>query len=437
MSSSTCAVIGFGYIGSIIGAVLADKGLNVIAIESNETIIAMTRQGNSYYNEPHLRELISRNVGNGKLIVDNDLSVIRKVDTILIAVGTPLNEEGDADLSPLIQVCHAILPFLNAGQLVIIKSTVPPKTTSDVLYPILKNSGVHLAYCPERIAEGNGVEEFQSIPIVVGGIDERSTKQAVQFWSTALGAPIIRVKNSTTAEVVKLASNWWIDSNIAIANELAVFCDALNVDVVGVLESANSLKKGSSYVNIMLPSIGVGGYCLTKDPWFVWQFAKKMGIVLQTPRVGREINENVPLYSAKKVANTLNMTGPASQKKICVLGLSFKNNTGDCRFTPTQHVLQYWREQGFEIAVYDPLVSDAEGAQLTGGRFSRDLKSCITNANCIAYLTAHDEFKKLSMDFLVPLVKSDCLIFDGRRYFTLDEIEEIRAYGFQYMGVGR
>lgn len=437
MPHSTCAVIGFGYIGSIIGAVLADKGLNVSGVESNETIVNMVRQGKSYYNEPYLQQLINENIQNGRLVIGSDLSVIKGVETILIAVGTPLNNEGNADLTPLIQVCHAILPFLNKDKLVIIKSTVPPKTTLEVLYPILQSSGAHLAYCPERIAEGNGICEFRTIPIIIGGIDEASTNHAVQFWSKSLRVPIIRVKDSTTAEVVKLASNWWIDTNIAIANELAIFCDALNIDVIGVLESANSLRKGSSYVNIMLPSVGVGGYCLTKDPWFVWQFAQKMGIELQTPRIGREINEQAPIYSARKVTDKLNTMGPSSKKKICVLGLAFKNNTGDCRFTPTQYVIQHWREQGFEIAVYDPLVSDLDGQEIAGKQFSRDLKSCVTDADCIAYLTAHDEFKKLSMDFFVSLAKPNCLIFDGRRYFTLDEITEIKGYGFQYVGIGR
>ena len=162
-------------------------------------------------------------------------------------------------------------PFVKDDQLIIVKSTVPPCTTEeDVAIPLRQFAEVDVAFCPERLAEGNAINECKNIPVVIEGLMKEVLKRACEFWSQALSIKCIKVQNSRAAELVKLADNAWIDLNISLAFELAKISDIINVDVLSVIDAANSLPKGDYNVNILRPSIGVGGYCLTKDPFFKW-----------------------------------------------------------------------------------------------------------------------------------------------------------------------
>ena len=159
------------------------------------------------------------------------------------------------------------------------------------------------------MAEGNAIQELNELPIIVGGINDISTEKCSNFWTEALNSKVIKVSSSETAELVKLANNQWIDLNIALANELATLCDSLpyNIDVLEVIKGANSLKKGQHFVNFLTPSIGVGGYCLTKDPWFVSTLGDKNQRPLQLPRAGRTVNDSMPSYCSSKIINAVKL----------------------------------------------------------------------------------------------------------------------------------
>jgi UDP-N-acetyl-D-mannosaminuronic acid dehydrogenase len=185
-------------------------------------------------------------------------------------MGTPVHDDGSLADEQLRAACLSLSQHIRKGQLVVPKSTVPPGTTRDVVRPLLQRGGLTagvdfaLAFAPERLAEGIALADLRTFPIVVGGLDERSTRAAAEFWRRALGVRLIQQDSLESAEIVKLADNWWIDLNIALANELAKFCALFEVDVLDVIEAANSIPKGNGNVNILLPSVGVGGSCLTR-----------------------------------------------------------------------------------------------------------------------------------------------------------------------------
>ena len=270
------AVVGFGYVGSCIGITLAERGMRVSGIDSDRELIEEMRAGYCRFNEPGLAQALERVRGLGTLRLSTGYEDVSTADVVIIAVGTPVDANRSIVTGHLEAACAALAPQMRADQLVILKSTVAPGTTQGLVRPLLEKSGLvqgrdfGLAFCPERLAEGNALAQFRTIPIVVGGCDSDSTAAACEFWASALGTEVLPFAGPEVAELVKLTDNWWIDANVALANELARLCGALNVDVLDVIAGANSLPKGSSHVNVLLPSVGVGGSCLTKDPWILW-----------------------------------------------------------------------------------------------------------------------------------------------------------------------
>jgi dTDP-alpha-D-glucose dehydrogenase len=435
--SQTVGVVGFGYIGAVIGAVLADHGHRVFGLDPNPRVLERVAQGLSPVPEPGLGELIARHIRSGLLSIGDDAAVVAQCDVVLLAVGTPLTAAGDADTAQLISAAKSVAPHLHHGQTVMVKSTVPPGTTANVLAPLLRQSAtVHVAFSPERLAEGRAVQEFQTIPIVVGGVDMASTTAGADFWRNALNVEVIEIDGSLGAELVKLADNLWIDLNIALANELAQLADRLGgVDVLEVIRAANTLPKLDHHVNILLPSIGVGGYCLTKDPWFVHALGRRFGLDLRTPQVSREVNDGMPAYTADLIDRTLRDS--ASGKRVAVLGVAFKTDTGDYRFTPTVPVIERLMALGYEVVVHDPFVIDDDGELGLPLPLNPDLEATVTGADCVAYFTGHRPFHEIDIAWLAERMNPPGLIFDGRMYFSREQIAVIEANGLRFKGVGR
>lgn len=435
------AVAGFGYIGTCIGAVLADKGYRVIGIDTRKEVIEEINSGTTSINEPGLKELVKSAVLKKRLSATMSYSVVQDADVIIITVGTPLGENYDPDMTQIIAVSRGVNRYLRKGQLVILKSTVPPKTTEDIVKPILEQSQTKeflLAFCPERLAEGKAIKEFQSIPVVVGGVDEESTKTASVFWQEVLGIETIEVSDATTAEMTKLADNLWIDLNIAIANEIAMLCDKLGIDALEVIDAANTLPKVKHNVNILIPSMGVGGYCLTKDPWFVYHMGKKFGLELKTPVTSRTVNDQMPHYTFGLIENELKkQRKKLEESKVAVLGIAFKSNTGDCRFTPTTHTIRHLEESGCELAVCDPWVNEREARKVTSEPLIPTIEEAIEDADVVAFLTGHKEFKEFPLQKIARLAKPHAIVIDGRIFYSKDQIRRIKSLGMVYKGVGR
>lgn len=433
--------MGAGYIGAVLSAVLADSGASVRAVDVDEDVVRAYDAGESPVREPGLGQLIGEMVRAGRLAATTDPSVVADADVVLITVGTPLKDDGTADMAHIQAAVASIAPHVRDGQLVIVKSTVPPFTTErHVAGPLRERADVLVGFCPERLAEGNAIHECRHIPVVVGGVDGRSADAAERFWRETLGVETIRVGSAREAELVKLADNMWIDLNIALATELARLADRIDVDVLPVIAAANSLPKGQHHVNILLPSVGVGGYCLTKDPWFLDAFARAHGGSFRTAVVSRTVNDESPAYAADRLHTALRERFPElapDEQRVAVLGLSFKNDTGDCRFTPTKPAVDALLDRGYEVVAYDPWVSEADWSMFTGVERVGSAEDALRGAHAAAFLAGHREFHELSATALGELLRPGAVVFDGRMFFPRETIDAFRRAGLGFRGVGR
>lgn len=437
------AVVGFGYVGACVGAVLAGKKYDVVGIDTRPEVVDAINRGETVINEPGLGDLVRQSVADGHLRASKDISETAEADVVLITVGTPM--VGDApDTTQVEAACRELAQHIEPGQLVILKSTVPPFTTEERVRPILEESGMtagedfFLAFCPERLAEGRALQELQVLPVVVGGVGDESTQRAARFWENALELETIRVANARTAEMSKLADNLWIDLSIAIGNELALLSGRLDIDVLEVIAAANSLPKGKHHVNILMPSVGVGGSCLTKDPWFVDHMARERGLSLALPAAGRKVNETMPANSVAMIIEELEAAGKDIQDStIAVLGLAFKDNTGDVRLTPTKPIVELLEGSGCELRVIDPLVTEVDIGSITSVAPSKSIEDAIQGADCVAFLTGHDDFRRLTVEDIVGAMAPGGVVFDGRMYFSRSQIDAFQDAGLRYRGIGR
>lgn len=441
---TTASVIGLGYVGSCLAAVLADKGLRVTGIDVDELLVNDITEGRSPVPEPGLADLLNRGAAAGRLAVGTDPARTADSDVVIVTVGSPILGRGELVDTQLRGACEELGRHLRAGQLVIVKSTLPPGTMRRLVLPLLEKGGLRcgedfdLAFCPERLSQGAALAELETLPVVVSGITPATVRRAERFWRNALGVETIACSSLETAEVVKLASNWWIDHNIAMANELGKFCSAVGVDVLEVIGATNSAPKGGGKVNVLLPGVGVGGSCLTKDPWMVWRTGREHGLDLGSVTTAREINDGMPGYTARMILDGVAAAGKRpAQARVAVIGLAFKNDTGDVRSTPTAPVVAALREAGAEVALYDPLVDPAEAEKVFGAAPAPTAEAAAAGADCLAILAWHREFADLSFSDLRTRANPECLIVDGRAHFPRRTIESLTGMGFAYRGIGR
>jgi dTDP-alpha-D-glucose dehydrogenase len=439
---SGIAVVGFGYIGTVIGAVLADRGWPVTGIDVRQTVVDEINLGKTTVPEPGLNQLVANNVRVGRLRATTDFGALADNDFVIVTVGTPLGPDFEPIVDDIKAAARAVGEHLRAGHLVILKSTVPPDTTEKIVLPILeKTSGLRagidfgLAFCPERLAEGQAIHELTSIPVVVGAVEERSARACSTLWRHALGVDSIIVDDPRTAEMVKLADNLWVDLNVALANELAKVCDRLSMDALQVIEAANTMPKGGRDANILRPSMGVGGYCLTKDPWFVNHLGESLGLELAIPRTSRTVNDTMPVYTYGLLTQLLADQGKAIEtSRIAVLGIAFKNNTGDCRLTPTRYVVELLEESGCALSIHDPWVGAEEALGVTTIPLTADIETAVEGADALVVLAGHRQFHQIPLARLADLTADRCVFLDGRNSF---DPAAVLAAGFVYKGIGR
>lgn len=436
------AVIGLGYVGACIAAALAERGLDVAGIDVDPHLVEELLRGHCRFEEPNLADLLRAGVETGRLHIGTDYAAVTEADVVLVTVGTPVQLDGSLADKQLRSACVELSRHLRPETLVVVKSTVPPGTTRNFVLPLLARGGLvggtdfGLAFTPERLAEGTALRELRTFPIVTGGLDSDSARDAEMFWRRALGVDVVRVESLEAAEVVKLADNWWIDLNIALANELAKFSALYNVDVLEVIQAANGIPKGAGTVNILLPSVGVGGSCLTKDPWMVWHSAQQQGLEILTAPAGRRVNTGMPAYTAQLIVDELAAFGRAARgARVAVLGLAFKNDTGDLRATPVLPTVEALWDAGCEVRLHDPLVDPDEAEKLFGVPPVADLSAAVRDVDCVAVLAHHRPFREI--DFAALPVNQPCLVLDGRAYYSRERIAELRAAGLHYRGIGR
>jgi UDP-N-acetyl-D-mannosaminuronic acid dehydrogenase len=430
-------IVGLGYVGTSLAAVLAEGGYAVRGVDVDATVVDRVAGGQCPIEEDGITERFERYAREGRITASTDASTVADCPTVLVTVGTPL-AAADPDLSAVEAATADVAPHVDRGELVVYRSTLPAMATETTVAPLFaEGSGLepgadfHLAFCPERMAEGSAYEDLTTTPVVVGGLSAGSRDAAESFWSS-LGLETVPVSDPTAAELAKLADNWWIDLNIALANELAILSEKLGTDAMEVISAANTLPKGQHNVNILYPGAGVGGSCLHKDPLFVASLGEEHGLDLETPRVSRRVNDRMPGHVVDLTREALG--GDLAGATVAVLGVAFKAGTDDTRNTPAVPVVEGLREGGADVRATDSYVPAVEVEELLGLRPTR-LPEALDGADAVVIVTDHGAYRALTPETLRERVGHDSFaVVDGRHVFAPDAFD---GTGVTYRGVGR
>ena len=443
-------VIGMGYVGIPTAALLASvDGFNVVGLQRRSKRsgwkIDHINSGLSPIegDEPGLGELIKDVVTRGKLRVTDSTEVLGNADVIVITVQTPVDENNVPRYESLREVATTIGGKLRKGCMVCLESTVAPGTTQNVVRPILEEAsgltaGVdfNLVFSYERVMVSRLLYNLRNMPKIVGGLTPECTSRAVEFYGNIVQAEIYPT-DCMTAEVSKVTENTYRDVNIAFANEVALMCESLGVNVHEVREYVNSLPDDpldpakNPRRNMHIPGAGVGGHCLPKDPWLLKYGVDTYGRNRVEPRIivdSRRVNDGMPVHMKNLIVDALGEKGiQLEDAKITILGYAFLGDSDDVRNTPAKPLYGLLIGGCRELVVHDPYVSGDMGIEITG-----DLESAVSESDCIALVTNHQEYYQVDLEWLKTMMRTPVII-DGRYVF---KPEECTSKGFTYRGVG-
>lgn len=397
----TIGVLGLGYIGLPTASVLASNGFSVLGVDVDARVVDTVNGGDIHIEEPGLRTVVQAAIQSGNLRASAEPE---PCDAHIIAVPTPLGSGREPDLSFVRRATEQVGLVLRKGDLVILESTSPPGTTRDLVAPLLeKATGLvagrdfAVAYCPERVMPGRILRELIENDRVVGGLSPACASRARDLYAAFVGGQIF-LTDATTAEMVKVLENTYRDVNIALANEAALLCEQLGIDYADVGRLANRHPR----VNLHVPGPGVGGHCISVDPWFlVHGFPETARLI----RAARERNNAMPRHVAAQVLSWL---GGVERPCVALLGAAFKGNVDDIRESPALEVAQLLREAGVGVRQHDPLVRHQK-------ELSIGIDDCLQGADAVVLLTDHAVFRDLEPSHAAALVRNKVL-YDTRAF---------------------
>ncbi len=400
MNFSKISIVGLGYIGLPTATVIASRKQQVVGIDISQKIVNHINNGEIHIVEPGLDTLVKSVVEDGYL---RATTVPEAAEVFVITVPTPLKSDMSPDLSYIESACQTIAPVIKKGDLIILESTSPVGTTEqvsawldklreDLTFP--HNSGessdVRVAYSPERILPGHAINELVSNDRIIGGITPKCSELCEKFYEIFVEGDI-RITNSRVAEMSKLSENAFRDANIAFVNELSIICDKFGIDVAELVKLANSHPR----VNILNPGPGVGGHCISVDPWFIVSQSPNEARLIRT---AREVNDDKPKFvvnTIKKKADDMNT------KDIVCLGIAFKADIDDLRESPSIEIVKKLSELGYNVQVVEPNITELP-KKLNGGISLISLQKMLENSDkkVITSLVAHKEFKESAEQLL-------------------------------------
>jgi UDP-N-acetyl-D-mannosaminuronic acid dehydrogenase len=448
-------VVGMGYVGIPSAVLFAASGAfsEVVGLQrdspSSGYKIGMLNRGENPLKgvEPDLGELLAEVVARGMFRCSPDFSLVSRMDAVTLAIQTPFRNPADLvpDFAPLHDGLASVGRHLSPGTLVVVESTVTPGTTDGAARRILEEaSGLvagrdfALAHAPERVMPGRLVRNIREHDRVVGGIDTASTERAGDLYRTVLTKGRILPMTAAAAEVEKTAENALRDLQIAAANQLALYCEAMGVNFYDVRAGIASLREEGVTRAILYPGAGVGGHCLPKDSYHLERGVREAGRGLDFPEkagslflLAREINDFMPRHMHRLTLDGLEWAGrPLAGSRVAILGWAFLQDSDDTRNTPSEPYRDLLLAGGAEVAVHDPFVDRYPGVPV-----SRDLREVIPGADAIAILTAHGQYRALvPAELRAWSGKDRPVIIDGRNVVDADAC--ISA-GFVYKGIGR
>jgi nucleotide sugar dehydrogenase len=423
------AVYGLGHVGAPIASVWLRFGSHVIGVDKSPAVLENARNGRTHIPEPGVNEAFSKGLKSKRFLVYDDPvkasqdSQIKMICVPVLTVGSSLS----ADLGAVKAVAASIGKGLKKGDTVVLNPSVPPGTTEDVVVPILESeSGLKaerdffMVYNPERIYEGRAIEDIEErYPAIVSGAGPASVDAGSRLFSLVFKKGVMTMHNIRTAETEKLLEGVYRDVNIALANEMAKFCEKFGVDFWEAREGANS----QPFCHIHKPGVGVGGACIPVYPQFILHAAGVAKVDCNITQLSRNVNDSMPAYCVHEAMKLLN--GTARQPAVAVLGLAFRGGVTDTRLSPTYSVVGELKKLGASVRVHDPLVKSdpslPQDVMLTG-----DLKEALKGADLVILATDHPQYSKLSQRDL-----GDLPVYDGRG--ALDRTK----FGGRFASIGR
>lgn len=405
-SFKTVSLIGLGYIGLPTAAMFAGRKTKVIGVDVNKHAVDTINEGRIHIVEPGLDMIVRSAVSEGFL---RATTTPESADAFLIAVPTPFMNDHEPDVSYVKAAAESIAPVLRKGNLVVLESTSPVGTTEhlvqwlakarpDLRFPVDGSTAsseidVNVAYCPERVLPGQVVRELVENDRIIGGLTARCSERAIELYRIFVQGELL-VTNARTAEMCKLTENTFRDVNIALANELSIICDKLDINVWELIRLANRHPR----VNILRPGAGVGGHCIAVDPWFIVDRTPAQARLIRT---AREVNDSKPNWVIGQVAQSLkNLVAKRpgtkeEQLSIAVLGLAFKPNIDDLRESPALHIAEHLvRSTRAQLRFVEPNVKSLPRTLEAGQLVSLD--AGLDGADIVLVLVGHREFADLA-----------------------------------------
>ena len=416
-------VLGLGYIGLPTASTFATHGLQVVGMDVNPQVVNSLQNGQVHIHEPGLRTLVQAALRSGNLTIRKECE---PADAFIIAVPTPFRENKLADLSYVVSATESIVPCLQRGNLVVLESTSPPRTTVDVIAPILEKSGLKagqdffLAYTPERVLPGQILRELIENARVIGGVDPASAEAGRELYSLFVRGEII-LTDATTAEMVKLMENTYRDVNIAVANEFSRLAMRFGVDVWRAIEIANLHPR----VKILNPGPGVGGHCISVDPWFLVEAAPDLTALIRT---ARQVNDGQPHVVVDLVRKALG--GSLEGKRIAALGLAYKHDVDDLRESPAIEVARLLKENGAIVVAYEPFKPEAEVDDV---KLCPSLEGTLAHADALVLLVGHTVLRGLNPAEVAGMTPARVAIDAAERGWSG---AAWKAAGFMYERIG-
>ena len=406
-------VMGLGYIGLPTAAVFSQFGCEVYGVDKKIEVVETLKQGKIHIEEPGLAEIIA-NAINKNFTVGLEP---KEADAFIISVPTPNKQDKylSCDLTYVLDACRSILPVLNKGNVVIVESTIAPRSMDDYIKPVFEQAGytigkdLYLAHCPERVLPGKILYELVYNNRIVGGITTTCTEKAAGVYGLVVKGEILKTE-AKTAELSKCMENTFRDVNIALANELEKICYKLDINCLDVIALANKHPR----VNIHQPGPGVGGHCLAIDPYFICAQAPEEA---QLIHLSRETNRSMPYFVVEKVEM---LVSGIENPKIALLGMTYKGNVDDLRESPSMEIAEILNAKGYELAINEPYVTNKKFVTV---------EEAVKDADLAVILTDHKIYQSLEFGTLAETMRVPQL-FDTRNMIPVDVSNKLTVINY-------
>lgn len=407
--------IGLGYIGLPTSIMFAKHGVDVVGVDIKQEAVDKLNNGQIHIEEPGLQEALEEVLASGKFKAS---TIPEQADAYIIAVPTPNNsdEHKSCDISIVMCGVESIVPLLKKGDIVIVESTIAPRTMDDHVKPYLESEGfiigedIYLVHCPERVLPGKIMHELVYNNRIIGGITPACVEAGKRVYGAFVKGEMIETQ-AKTAEMSKLMENTYRDVNIALANELAKICNDLEINVNDVIEMANKHPR----VNLHKPGPGVGGHCLAVDPYFIIAEAPEQALLI---KLARDINVSMPEYVVHRTKDILSRLGG---NKVTVFGLTYKGDVDDIRESPAFDIYEMLTASQYEVVAYDPHVKQEF--------VEKDMETAVKDSDLVLILSDHSEFKQLT-DGDFDGMRNKYILDTKNVVKTKDEFKEVKYYNF-------